>query len=216
MKARNLDRFQQDVLAAFFGREKGFFLTGGAALVGFHLGHRQTKDLDLFTTEDRLIEGVAALLDSARELGAEAEALRSSPDFRRFLLRRGEESVAVDLVRDPTPQMFVEKPLHGGIRVDPPAEILANKLCTLLSRAEIRDLVDVWALEKAGFALEEALAAAEKKDGGLTAGQLAWVLSGIEIGDDASIPGGLSATQLRQYLRGLQRRLTRLAYPGAR
>jgi predicted nucleotidyltransferase component of viral defense system len=216
LKPRNLDRLQQDVLAEFFAREEGFFLTGGAALVGFHLGHRQTKDLDLFTTEDRLVEGVAALLDSAKELGAEAETLRSSPDFRRFLLRRGEESVVVDLVRDPTPQMFREKPLVGRIRVDPLAEILANKLCALLSRAEIRDLVDVWAIEKAGFVLEEALAAAERKDGGLTAGQLAWVLSGIEIGDDASIPGGLSAPQLRKYLKSLQRRLARLAYPGDR
>ena len=86
MKTIKLDRLQRDVLSAFFGKEKGFFLTGGAALVGFHLGHRQTQDLDLFTTEDRLAEGVAALLDSAKELGAEVEALRSSPNFRRFLL----------------------------------------------------------------------------------------------------------------------------------
>ena len=42
-----LDSLQQEVLEAFFGYESGFFLTGGAALAGFHLGHRTTKDLDI-------------------------------------------------------------------------------------------------------------------------------------------------------------------------
>jgi hypothetical protein len=46
-----LDRFQQEILEAFFDREQRFFLTGGAALAGFHLGHRTTRDLDLFTVE---------------------------------------------------------------------------------------------------------------------------------------------------------------------
>jgi hypothetical protein len=41
-----LDPFQQELLAAFFAREQRFFLTGGAALAGFHLGHRETRDLD--------------------------------------------------------------------------------------------------------------------------------------------------------------------------
>lgn len=33
----------------------GFYLTGGTALAEFYLGHRQSFDLDLFTTEERLI-----------------------------------------------------------------------------------------------------------------------------------------------------------------
>ena len=40
---------QKEALSAFFEREREFFLTGGAALVGFHLRHRTTTDLDLFT-----------------------------------------------------------------------------------------------------------------------------------------------------------------------
>src|SRR3954469_945439 len=38
-----LTAFQREVLDAFFQRERGFFLTGGAALAGFHLGHRTTE-----------------------------------------------------------------------------------------------------------------------------------------------------------------------------
>jgi hypothetical protein len=105
------------------------------------------------------------------------------------------------------------KPWQGGICLDPPEEILANKLCALLGRAEIRDLVDVRALEQSGLSLEQALEAGRQKDGGLTPGQLAWVLSQISIGDEARIPGGGSAPELRRYLHDLVDRLTRLARP---
>lgn len=213
MSFRLLDNFQQEVLSGFFERENHFFLTGGAALAGFHLGHRRTQDLDLFTTESHLEKGVAALTATARGLGASIEALQTHPDFRRYLLRRGEETVVVDLVRDSAPQLYGEKRVINGIRVDPPEEILANKLCTLLSRAEIRDLVDVRALEQAGFPMERYFEAAAQKDGGLTPGQLAWVLSEVRIGDDAPTPGGVSATELRDYLRNLQARLARMALP---
>jgi predicted nucleotidyltransferase component of viral defense system len=213
LSSTRLSNLQREVLDAFFRREDRFFLTGGAALAGYYLKHRETKDLDLFTTEDRMEEGVSALTVVAREIGASIEPLRTSPDFRRFLLKRGSEGVVVDLVRDLAPQIFPEKSLFGSIRVDPPEEILANKLCTLLSRAEIRDLVDVWALETRGYSIETALKQASMKDAGLTPGQLAWVLSQIEIGDDAVPPGGLSARELREYLHNLRDRLAGQAFP---
>jgi hypothetical protein len=49
-----LSPFQRALLEAFFRRSPAFYLTGGAALAGFYLGHRRTEDLDLFTTEDAL------------------------------------------------------------------------------------------------------------------------------------------------------------------
>lgn len=176
-----LDNFQHEILAAFFERQRGFFLTGGAALVGFHLQHRTTLDLDLFTNED--------------------------------LMDEGEQALVVDLVRDLSPQIDEEKPEIHGIRVDSPREIMANKLCTLLSRAELRDLVDVRALDREGLSIEEHLPLAAAKDAGLTAGQLAWVLSQIEIGDDATPPGNVSAAELQSFVESLIRRLTSMAYP---
>ncbi len=62
-----LSALQQDVPAAFFSREHRFFLTGGAALAGFYLGHRETHDLDLFTLTDVLDDGVALIGEIARE-----------------------------------------------------------------------------------------------------------------------------------------------------
>jgi hypothetical protein len=43
-----LTQLQRDLLEAFFARETQFALAGGTALGGFHLGHRQSQDLDLF------------------------------------------------------------------------------------------------------------------------------------------------------------------------
>ncbi|MEM7353780.1 MAG: nucleotidyl transferase AbiEii/AbiGii toxin family protein [Acidobacteriota bacterium] len=208
-----LDSLQQEVLRAFFEYESRFFLTGGAALAGFHLQHRTTKDLDLFTVEDRLEEGAAALAAVARQLGGSLESLVVYVDFRRYLLRRGSSSIVVELVRDRAPQLVESKPAIGSIRVDPPEEIIANKLCTLLSRAEIRDLVDVRALEAAGFPVEDHIGHAARKDGGMTPGQLGWVLSQIVIGDDAELPEGVSANELRAYLHDLQNRLADMAFP---
>jgi len=208
-----LDSFQQEILTAFFERQRGFFLTGGAALVGFHLQHRTTLDLDLFTNEDLMDEGEQSLVEIARARKIDLERLRTSTDFRRYLLTRGTESLVVDLARDLSPQIDEEKPEIHGIRVDSTREIMANKLCTLLSRAELRDLVDVRALDREGLSIEEHLPLAAVKDAGLTAGQLAWVLSQIEIGDDATPPGGVSATELQAFVESLIQRLTAMAYP---
>lgn len=170
-----LDRLQRDLLTAFFRTPSSFFLTGGAALAGCYLGHREMLDLVLFTADDDLEAGERWLRESARELGAPIEEIQTSVDFRRRLVRRGEESVVVDLVRDRAAQLWPENASIGGVRVDRPEEIRANKLASLLGRAEIRDLVDLLALERAGYAVDRsALADAARNDAGLTAAQLAW------------------------------------------
>lgn len=169
-----LSVLQQDFLEAFFKRESRFFLTGGAALSGFYLGHRETHDLDLFTVSDALESGFAATSEIARQFGASLESIQTAPEFRRLLLRRGSEAIVIDLVRDRSPQIDTEKSVINGIRIDAPGEILANKLCALLSRSEMRDLVDVRALELSGYKVEDAIVAAAKKDAGLTAAQLGW------------------------------------------
>lgn len=208
-----LGELQQRFLQAFFSEENRFFLAGGAALAGFHLGHRETHDLDLFTLMDAMEEGSAAVAEVAREMGAKLESIQTSPDFRRYILTHESEAIVIDLIRERVAQIISDKPVIGIIRVDPPEEILANKLCALLGRAEIRDLVDVRALEISGYPIESALPAAALKDAGLTPGQLSWVLSQITLGDDLIPPGGISVQELRKYLDDLAARLSRLAFP---
>ncbi|MBK7601491.1 MAG: nucleotidyl transferase AbiEii/AbiGii toxin family protein [Acidobacteria bacterium] len=120
--------------------------------------------LDLFTLEDTMDRGWLALIGAARDLGTTIEAIQTAPEFRRVLVQRGDEAVVVDLIREYVVQVSPKKQIIGNIRVDPPEEIMANKLCALLSRSEIRDLVDVRALELAGYKFEDALTAAQAKD----------------------------------------------------
>jgi len=208
-----LTSLQLRILNAFFDGEDRFFLTGGAALSGFYLEHRETHDLDLFTRSDALDDGVALTYQIAKQFGASIESLQTSPDFHRLLFRLGDESVVIDLARDQVKQTNPTKPVIRGIRVDPPEEILANKLCTLLSRSEIRDLVDVRALELAGYRVEDAIAQAAEKDSGLTPAQLAWVLSEMKLGKDAVPPGEVPVEELNRYLIDLSARLARMAFP---
>jgi len=202
------------VLKAFFAREKEFFLSGGAALVGFYLHHRTTSDLDLFTVqEDAYVRSRKILEDVASRIGATLETKQDTPGFQRHLLTRGEESIVLDLILERTVQIHPEKSEKDGIRLDPPEEILANKLTSLVSRAEERDLVDVMYLERAGYSIEDAMPDALAKDGGCTPGQLAYVLSEIRIPEGAKLPGGIQTDELRSFLEDLINRLRRAALP---
>jgi predicted nucleotidyltransferase component of viral defense system len=129
-----LNNLQNNFLREFFKRENSFFLTGGAALAGFYLGHRKTEDLDFFTLENEIENGARIVKDVANILNATVEAIQTSPDFRRFLIKRENESVVIDLVRDCVYQINREKNEIKGIRIDSPQEILANKLCALNQR----------------------------------------------------------------------------------
>jgi len=209
-----LTSFQGEVLDAFFQRERGFFLTGGAALAGFHLGHRTTDDLDLFTRQVLAFErGRHVLADVSAAIGGELQVRQDAPGFKRLLLTRGGEGVVVDIVKDTGPQLYADKLERDNIVIDPADEILANKLTAIVGRAEERDLVDVMFLERAGYSVEVALPVALAKDGGCTPATLAWLLSEITIPDGIVLPAGVSPAELRAYVTDLIARLLVLATP---
>jgi hypothetical protein len=112
-----LTALQREVLDAFFRRERGFFLTGGAALAGFHLGHRTTDDLDLFTQQELAFErGRFVLAEVAAALGGELQIRQDAPGFQRLVLTRGDEGLVIDIVKDTSPQLHSEK-----LERDPPS-----------------------------------------------------------------------------------------------
>lgn len=215
--ASSLDRLtplQRDLLLAFFERERGFFLTGGAALAGFYLHHRETTDLDFFTHDGEAFErGVFALMAAAAHVGAEVSIKQDAPGFKRYLVTRGEDSVLVDTVWEQVPSAYPDKKEEGRVILDSPEEIMVNKLTTLVSRSEPRDIVDLMMLERSGFSIDTALPKALEKDGGCTPGTLAWVLSQVVIPDGATLPGGVSATEARAFVASLVDRFLRAAAP---
>jgi Nucleotidyl transferase AbiEii toxin, Type IV TA system len=144
MVSSKLPPFQQSVLDATFRREHALFLTGGAALAGYHLGHRTTDDLDLFTVSREDFELVKFVMhDVAHELGGELHIKIEAPGFCRYLLSANNDHLIIDTVLERVAQRIPEKPVTNGVRVDPAEEILANKLTAAVGRMEERDLVDL-------------------------------------------------------------------------
>jgi Nucleotidyl transferase AbiEii toxin, Type IV TA system len=194
-----LTPIQAEVLRAFFERERGFFLTGGAALAGFHLGHRTTDDLDLFTPHELAFErGRFVLADVATAIGGELQVRQDAPGFKRLVMTRGDEGLVIDIVKDTSPQLHTVKLERDNIVIDSADEILANKLA---------------ALERAGYSIEAGLPAALAKDGGCTPATLAWLLSEISIPDGVVLPAGVSPSELRTYVTELIARLLVLSAP---
>jgi hypothetical protein len=143
-------------------------------------------------------------------VGAELESLQTSPDHRRYLFTRGDESTRVDFVRDRGPQLL-PKAMREGLAMDSVEEIIANKITTLASRSEIRDIVDLYCLEQAGFRIDEHIDAALRKDAGATPATIAWLLSTLRVPE--RLPGDVPRDAIVAYVRELEARLRKLAFP---
>lgn len=216
MVSSRLSPLQHDVVEAFFSERSAFFLTGGAALAGFYLGHRTTDDLDLFSPATEPMElAVQRLRRAAAHVGAEVDVLQEAPEFRRFSLRRGADLTLVDLVIDRAPQLEVEKQRVGNVSMDSPAEIAANKVTALLGRTAPRDLVDLFALLDHGHDLTQVLRDARIKDGAVDPGTLAWVLSNWRLGPSTPLPEGVTMERVEHLRTSLIERLLVLAAPAS-
>jgi hypothetical protein len=160
-------------------------LTGGAALVGFYTFHRTTRDLDLFFRPRSTLDSVTSDVSRALiDAGLQVATLRSTPTFAQLEVRDVDERIVVDLVADPIP--VIEEPVQvsvGGaeVHVETRYQLLVNKLCSLLSRSELRDLTDIQALLSAGADLDRDLADCPKHDGGFSPLTFSWILKDLAI-----------------------------------
>ena len=123
----------------------GFCLAGGYAVQEHGLVHRRSEDVDLFTTAatqadfDTAVDMIVAALAGD---GLVVEVTRRADTFARLV------------VADPTAGTGAHLDLGVDWRAHPPARLavgpvlhlddaVANKICALYSRAEVRDYVDV-------------------------------------------------------------------------
>ncbi len=180
MTASRLTPLQVRVLELLADAEPRWTLSGGGALVGFHLHHRVTRDLDLFWQgRDELGASRAWVVRTLEASGLGVEPLQTSPLFVRLRVQGDDESVVLDLIADPIMPIDAPEEVALGdtfIRVDTVHEILVNKLGALLGRSELRDLVDLRELLVRGGDLERALRDVPQKDAGFSVPTLAWVL----------------------------------------
>jgi hypothetical protein len=211
MSDSGLNTLQRRLLAEISQRSNAFFMTGGGVLVEWVLRHRRTDDLDMFTTNPEAMSSCDAILRaSAEAISAQVEAITTTPDFRRYLVRADDEATRVDFVHDRAPQLF-PKLKRDGILTDSEEEIFVNKVCCLVERSELRDLLDLMLLEERGMRVEDYLEKAQQKDGGVSAATLAWLLSQLKIPD--KLEGAIGTEQLRRFARDLETRMLILARP---
>ncbi len=185
MGGNRLTDLQRRVLVSLSELEPPWTLVGGGALVGFHFGHRTTRDLDLFF---RPLDGLGSLEEDARDRlrkeGFSVEAVRRTRDFVRLGVSSADETVVVDLVseRAEPPCAPEEARLDDAtLRIASRLELLASKLCTLMNRAEIRDLMDVRVLIESGTDLDSGLIIAPSVDTAFSPSILAWVLRDLDV-----------------------------------
>jgi Nucleotidyl transferase AbiEii toxin, Type IV TA system len=180
MPQGNLTPLQSRLLELLAGMQPTWTLTGGGAIVGFHVPYRTTRDLDLFFREREELGPIFEdVQDRLRAAGLLLKVSKHSRSFARLEVADGASMTIVDLVADPI--RIQTRPLQcelGGksLQVDALQELLVNKLVAMLSRYELRDLADARALLRKGADLDLALRLAPNKDGGFSAMVLAWVL----------------------------------------
>jgi hypothetical protein len=212
-----LSPLQQRILTVVSGQLSGLFLSGGTALGAFHLGHRRSADLDLFTRDpDHYAERVTQFTILMEAEGLDLAPGSAGPGFRRFVVSDGNEEVPVDLVLDTAARISPPVVTPQGLVVDSLDDITANKLATILGRSEVRDYVDLFFIARAGRDPLLSLPAARAKDGGVDAATLAFVLSEVKVKrPPEGLEDPISAEELQAFIDGLRAALARQAFPGS-
>ena len=159
-RSANLEEAQQRTLVALkpLIDRFGLYLAGGTA-INWHLGHRRSRDLDLFTRRGSVdLQGIELALVAAglpyQMLSMTDAALKA--DFA---------GTPVDIVLYPYPPL--EEPVVGPAAV-PTATLLdlaAMKLATVSTRGIRRDFWDLYAICHAGVTLETAMTAYVRRFG---------------------------------------------------
>ena len=207
-----LTLLQKTFLQRFFATETGqrFFLTGGTALAAFHLHHRVSEDLDLFTYDDAAMSEIDRLVPRiAQEMGCQIGRARKSEYFRQFLLEpeKDDPPLKLDLVRDYGPR-YGKLETVQGIIVDAIENIGANKVTAIFGRTVSKDFVDLYFILQTGYEFTELLDMAREKDTGLMDFYLAGAL--LQINKITRLPmmrRPIDLSQLREFFTHLANEL---------
>lgn len=165
---------------------KGFYLAGGSA-IGWHLHHRRSNDLDLFS-------------DSEADLGRVERAVKRLPgatviSVSDTTLKIELGGTLVDIVSYPYPPL--EPPTKGpaGCRVAGLLDLAVMKLSAVARRGIRRDFWDLKVLVQSGISIEE-IARAYVRRFRVSEGDLYPVLRSLTYFEDAekdpSFPEGMT------------------------
>lgn len=155
-----------------------FALGGGLALLAHGVVDRPTLDIDLFTADDQGVRDAAsAVAEALLEAGYEATEVEVESDLAGLV--EGLDSAMVELEVVTPDGLTIPVSLGVQPRSQPAvllavgpvihlADLAAGKVAAMANRAEVRDYIDVAALQR-HFTREQLLALAADVDPGLLA-----------------------------------------------
>lgn len=159
----------------------GFALAGGYAVQAHGFLDRPSADVDLFAEASAQLDfprAVNAVIAAYQRDGLDARAEARSSSFARLIVSGGGEQARVELGVD----WRMNEPVRLGIGpVLHADDAVANKVCALFGRAEIRDYVDVAAILASGrYSGDDLVRLAAEHDPGF---DLAWFTEALDAVD---------------------------------
>lgn len=155
-------------------------------------------------------QAVDLVIAAYRREGLHVETELLNASFARLDVRSAAESAKVELGLDWRKNEPIQLAVGPVLHVD---DAVANKVCALFGRAEVRDYVDVDAILSSGqYTEDELLALAADHDPGFDRSHFAEALSAIDrLPDRLFRPYGMSpkdASTLRERMRDWARRIS--------
>ena len=139
MKKTALTLLQKNILAFFADHSFGtnFYWTGGTLLASQYLHHRQSFDLDLFS--DNLfadLEYISFIQDLKKTIKIHKIIETRQHNRQTYFLRRPSESLKLELVFFPFPNLKKRAPLPGlKITADSLTDAMVNKTLAVYKRS---------------------------------------------------------------------------------
>ena len=159
----------------------GFALAGGYAVQAHGFLDRPSADVDLFaeaSAQFNFVEAVDAVIAAYQRDGLDARTEASSSSFARLSVSTGEEEARVELGVDWRMNEPICLSIGPVLHAD---DAVANKVCALFGRAEIRDYVDVAAILASGrYSDDDLIRLAVEHDPGF---DLPWFTEALEAVD---------------------------------
>lgn len=148
MKNIKLTTLQKDALS-FFGQHKfskNFYWTGGTLLSYRYLHHRDSVDLDFFSTDLFMDnEYLIFISELKKELNAKKITMTLDKNRRIYTIEKGNKPLKLELVFFPFPQIKPnEKLKEFTLNIDSLIDIMINKTLSAYQRNEPKDVFDLY------------------------------------------------------------------------
>lgn len=191
----------------------GFALAGGYAVQAHGFLNRLSSDIDLFaeaSTESDFAQAVDTVIAAYQREGLRVETELRSASFARLAVSSAAESAKVELGLDWRKNEPIRLAVGAVLHAD---DAVANKVCALFGRAEVRDYIDVDAIVASGrYTEDELLDLAADHDPGFDQSRFAEALAAIDrLPDSLFQPYGMSpgdTSALRERMRAWARRIS--------